>query len=292
MLDEKKFPTIVYAENYTEAGNTIIRMYDIENMAKLIIEFILPIRAYFQKNTTVGDGLTYNDGILTLIERTNPMVTDPKDNNYHSRRVTRYLLSNQEDKIKKISAYTMDGYCRAYDNRLFCSLSNGCVNIHDVSDGRLIESFFEQMGQRIETTKMVAFESKTQIILYCTLTDRKNVIDKQINGVLYSGNISTSAGPGVAERRELSIITELGKNHIVITMHTEKHTQSATILYKLIEETDVEEKDQCCVCFHFTEMNKALIPCGHTQFCEKCIGTLKICPLCEKEISSILPIYR
>jgi len=173
----------------------------------------------------------------------------------------------------------------------FCSHSSG-INIYDVSDGRLIESFIGQMGRRIETIKMVQLESKTQIILYCTLTDRKYTIDKQINGVLYSGNVVQQVEFCVTEYRELSTITELSKNHIVITMHTEKKTQSATILYKLIENTDVDEKDQCCVCFHFTEKNKALIPRGHTQFCEKCIQGLKTCPLCEKEISRILPIYR
>ncbi len=78
---------------------------------------------------------------------------------------------------------------------------------------------------------------------------------------------------------EGSEITELGDNHIVITMHTENKKEHVSLLYKLIEDmdvnTDVSRKDQCCVCLHFIEKNKALIPCGHTQFCEKCIGILK-----------------
>ena len=34
-------------------------------------------------------------------------------------------------------------------------------------------------------------------------------------------------------------------------------------MYKLIEDTGIDEKDQCSVCLGFAEKNKALVPCGH-----------------------------
>ncbi len=294
MLDEKKFPTIIYTRNHTDTGDAIIKIYDVNNIMELIIEFILPKNTSFHKDvSSISNGLNYYDGIFTFVEKQNPdLKENPADSNWYMHKITRYLLSNEEEKIKKVGSYIIKG-CggSVYDNRLFCSHSNG-VNIYDVSDGRLIESFFGQIGQRIATKKLIVLESKTQIILYCTITDRKNVIDKQINGITYCGNVIYPAKPGVMEYREGSEITQLGDNYIAITMHTENKAQYMSLLYKLIEDTDVDEKDQCCVCFHFTEKNKALIPCGHTQFCEKCIGVLKKCPLCEKEISSILPIYK
>lgn len=188
---------------------------------------------------------------------------------------------------------TSGGYGYVYNNRMFCHSHLEGMNIYDVSDGHLIESIPARWVCKIASKQLVALESKTQIILYCAMTGKKNIIDKQINGVLYCGKLNHPARPDMMEYREKSTIDQLGENYIMITMYTENYAQSATLLYKLIEDTeDVDEKDQCCVCFHFTEKNKALIPCGHTQFCEKCIGTLKKCPLCEKEISSILPIYK
>lgn len=293
MLDEKKFPTIIYTHNYTDIGNSIIKIYDVNNIANLIIEFVLPQNVYFHKDVSnASHGLNYYDGTFTFVEKQFPdLKKDPTDSNWYMHKITRYFLSNEDEKIKKVGPYVVKGQGAVYDNRLFCSHNEG-VNIYDVSDGRLIESFFAQMGQRIATKKLVVLESKMQIILYCTITDRKSVIEKQINGAAYYGNVIYPAKPGVMERREGSEITQLSDNYIAIMMHTENKTQYASLLYKLIEDTDVDEKDQCCVCFHFTEKNKALIPCGHTQFCEKCIGVLKKCPLCEKEISSILPIYK
>lgn len=292
MLDEKKFPTIIYIHDYTDIGNSIIKIYDVNNIANLIIEFVLPKNVYFHKDIFgASHGLNYYDGIFTFVEKQYPDLNDKADSNLYMHKITRYFLCNEDEKIKKVGPYVVKGQGRVYDNRLFCSHNEG-VNIYDALDGRLIESFFAQMVGIRGPKKMVVLESKTQIILYCTITDRKNVIDKQINGVAYYGNVIYPAKPGVMEHRESSHITQLSDNYIAIMMHTENKTQCVSLLYKLIEDTDVDEKDQCCVCFHFTEKNKALIPCGHTQFCETCIGVLKKCPLCEKEISNILPIYK
>ncbi len=305
MLDEKLFPSMVCAQIHTDdTMSTIIKIYDINNIPVLIIEFILPHNVYFHKTpSSISPGLNYDDGILTFMEKVHPTLTDFKvrdttivdfiDSNSNLYKITRYLLSNEGEKKKMISTYIISGHgAQICHNRAFCHSSLEGMNIYDLLDGHLIESIPVQWVCKIASKQLVALESKTQIILYCTMTGKKNIIDKHINGVLYCGKLNHPARPGVMEYRENSTIEELGKNHIMITMHTENKTQYASLLYKLIEDTDVDEKDQCCVCFHFTEKNKALIPCGHTQFCEKCIGTLKRCPLCEKEISSILPIYK
>lgn len=290
---DRKFPTIICAQNHTSTRGLVIKLYDIKNIPELIIEFNLPKNIYFHKgNNSISSGLHYNEEILTFVEKMYPDSTDQTNDDLH--KVTRYLLSSEEkETIKKISTYVINGAGgQIYNNRLFCSSRFDGINIYDVSDGRLIESFCGQIVSGIKTKKLVALESKTQIILYCTLTDRKNVIDKQINNILYCGKIIYPASQDAREYRENSQVDLFGDDHIIITMYDEDKTHTATILYKLIEDTNVDEKDQCCVCFHFTDKNKALIPCGHTQFCDKCIGILKKCPLCDKDISSILTIYK
>lgn len=65
-------------------------------------------------------------------------------------------------------------------------------------------------------------------------------------------------------------------------MYSEINKNTVNLLYKLVEDSGtIDEKDQCSVCFGFAHKNKALVPCGHTQFCENCIGILKKCPLCD-----------
>lgn len=298
MLDEKRFPTIICALNHT-TDSTIIKIFDTENIPELIVEFNLSKKynAAFHQDaiSSIYCGLNYGNGVLTFMEKLYPdSKNDSSDSNWNIHKVTRYLLSNEKEKIKNTGSYVINGDSgTVYDDRLFCTFPNG-VNIYNVLDGRLIESLslFSRAIRRIATKKLVVLESKTQIILYCTVTDRKNIIEKQINGVSHYGDIIYPTRPNIMERRENSEITELGDNHIAITMHTENKTQHATLLYKLIEDTNVDEKDQCCVCFHFTEKNMALIPCGHTQFCENCIGLLKKCPLCDNNITYIQPIYK
>jgi baculoviral IAP repeat-containing protein 7/8 len=40
------------------------------------------------------------------------------------------------------------------------------------------------------------------------------------------------------------------------------------------------------------EANAAIIPCGHTVACVRCLERCEQCPVCRKGIDSILRIYR
>lgn len=52
--------------------------------------------------------------------------------------------------------------------------------------------------------------------------------------------------------------------------------------------------DECHICFNELNENFALVPCGHTNVCSKCYGnnSLKKCPICDKEISMRIKIYK
>lgn len=65
-----------------------------------------------------------------------------------------------------------------------------------------------------------------------------------------------------------------------------------TKIYKFVDSDDIPEGEQCIICFNRTMKDKALIPCGHTQYCNKCIIDIKTCSLCRKEVEKIIKIYR
>ena len=56
-------------------------------------------------------------------------------------------------------------------------------------------------------------------------------------------------------------------------------------------ETIIPLEYQCCICFNFTYKRIVLAPCGHTQYCEKCIAEINTCSLCNSTIKSKVKIY-
>lgn len=58
--------------------------------------------------------------------------------------------------------------------------------------------------------------------------------------------------------------------------------------------TTKESNDiHCCICFDPITTPLALVPCGHTQFCEQCVktGNWKSCPLCNQHIERYINLY-
>nr|QDY52315.1 hypothetical protein 6_27 [Mimiviridae sp. ChoanoV1] len=62
--------------------------------------------------------------------------------------------------------------------------------------------------------------------------------------------------------------------------------------YKFIKEDDIPDENKCVVCFSKTERKNVLVPCGHTQFCSKCVKeNMETCPLCRANIEKVIKIY-
>ena len=53
----------------------------------------------------------------------------------------------------------------------------------------------------------------------------------------------------------------------------------------------VPEKNQCCICFGYTDKKQSCVPCGHTQYCCKCIIKIKNCSICSAKIDQIIKLY-
>lgn len=50
-------------------------------------------------------------------------------------------------------------------------------------------------------------------------------------------------------------------------------------------------ENQCCICFSFTDKKKLIVPCGHTQYCDKCIFIIIDCGICRSKIDKIINIF-
>lgn len=69
------------------------------------------------------------------------------------------------------------------------------------------------------------------------------------------------------------------------------YTKNKQEVYKFKDIDELHEDKKCVICFSLTERNHALFPCGHTQFCEQCITQFSNCPICRKDVSSVIKIY-
>ena len=53
----------------------------------------------------------------------------------------------------------------------------------------------------------------------------------------------------------------------------------------------IPAEHRCCICFGYTDKKKVCVPCGHGQYCSKCIEELTECALCSKTITSIVKLF-
>lgn len=59
----------------------------------------------------------------------------------------------------------------------------------------------------------------------------------------------------------------------------------------IITKDIIKEEDQCCVCFKYTNKEYALIPCGHTQYCNTCINNIIDCAICRTPKTMFIKIF-
>ena len=65
-----------------------------------------------------------------------------------------------------------------------------------------------------------------------------------------------------------------------------------TSFYKFINEEEIPDENKCVICFSRTQRKNVLVPCGHTQFCSKCVKeNMETCPLCRANIEKVIKIY-
>jgi hypothetical protein len=61
---------------------------------------------------------------------------------------------------------------------------------------------------------------------------------------------------------------------------------------KTLKQSLIDEKDyQCVICFEPIDRKQICVPCGHTQYCDHCIGIINECAICRTKINKIIKIY-
>jgi hypothetical protein len=69
-------------------------------------------------------------------------------------------------------------------------------------------------------------------------------------------------------------------------------TISNNHVYIIKSDADVPLEDQCVICFKRTNKSHLLVPCGHTQYCEKCINKISDCSICRATIKQVIKIQK
>lgn len=124
----------------------------------------------------------------------------------------------------------------------------------------------------------------------------KNLISKNIL-ILYGINSNTSIVYDFINHKELYRFEKENYSGIIDNiLVTEEYKnncsdQRALKIYKLLTDDDIPDEEKCVICFNRTKKNQALVPCGHTQYCEDCINKIKKCSLCKTPIDKIIKIF-
>jgi hypothetical protein len=68
--------------------------------------------------------------------------------------------------------------------------------------------------------------------------------------------------------------------------------QHCTHIFIIKSDADVPLEEQCVICYKRTTKSHLLVPCGHTQYCEKCINKIDKCSLCRVDIAQVIKIQK
>ncbi len=96
-------------------------------------------------------------------------------------------------------------------------------------------------------------------------------------------------------RKEIHKICNNNANSIITINNKYIETRginNTTKIYKITDTDDIPEEEMCIICYNSTLKNEVLVPCGHTQFCNKCIKDITKCPLCRQAVTQIIKIYK
>ena len=54
---------------------------------------------------------------------------------------------------------------------------------------------------------------------------------------------------------------------------------------------ELQEDEQCVICFNKKDINLVLVPCGHRVYCESCIRGVSECSVCRASVTSVMKLY-
>lgn len=130
---------------------------------------------------------------------------------------------------------------------------------------------------------IVILLQKTHYVFYDIIND------KIIQTISYKSDIEISApsNPNI-KTKIISPVVRFANNKFIVT-----HASGENDIYVLKDSNDIARENECVVCFHHTDKQFALVPCGHTQYCIDCIAdvALKECHICKKTVQASIKIF-
>jgi hypothetical protein len=103
----------------------------------------------------------------------------------------------------------------------------------------------------------------------------------------------------INKKYSIKMLVELDLQQKYDTLLSEKedlNTTNSLLKEKIIKlenqlKDSIPEEHRCCICFGFTDKKKLCVPCGHAQYCNKCIDELSECALCRISVTSVVKLF-
>lgn len=213
----------------------------------------------------------YNKILLTIYIKDNYINIETYEINK-----TDYKIQSKKNRIMFNKIYP-DTYIELENTNNFIIYSDNTFNVIDINT---LEIKFEYDGQfQIQQMNSSNFKYgylflskfKKEVLIY-------NYIYNEITEIITMLSDSCTMTP--------VMISRSNPNYTII------YNGKKTMFYKFIDEDKIPSEDKCVICFSKTEKNKVLVPCGHRQFCEKCISkNFENCSICRTKIEKIIKIF-
>lgn len=211
--------------------------------------------------------------------------------------INKFMLSKDENNLtiynvintQKMTIKRNTNPTTGNENKLSISFTNDYVIVSDNEDVQIcnmddntIELFNKYQchyyphninGSILLKKNIVIITSESEFIFYNLLTKEAKRTSKYSDGQLYT----------------VSFL--IGSNSNIICANFVKGTFNKSIIYKVTDD-EIADEDKCSICYNYTEKQNILVPCGHTQYCTKCITDLTKCAICRADVTQVMKIFK
>lgn len=133
-------------------------------------------------------------------------------------------------------------------------------------------------------------ESNNGFVTHCMCNDKFLVLKQQKLNKYHYFDIENKV---IIDTGEFDEWKKINDKLVLVEYNSIAPNNGNLLIKQICGPGEKASNNDCIICFHEIQNKVALISCGHSQFCEKCINSLKTkhCPICRKGYSSILKIY-
>lgn len=164
------------------------------------------------------------------------------------------------------------------------------VYIHDLKDDKLISKVEGHVYDNIGFPLVIHDEANCELYnLNTNMWEKKEIKN---NSIYFK-----DGGLGIHEVDKLlkKPLIKLRYDNFHMIIHVPNNTDiQKNQIEKPKTQSNGDEllpEHECCICLNYTSKSMLLVPCGHRQYCKKCIETINKCSLCNANIESKIKVY-